>query len=345
MSPRVRIAGVHLPVLAVVYGCGDTQGIEAQMGTSVELVEIASVGVLDGAEEFVLGTVRDVRASGDGSFFVLDGSGRLVRWYDSDGSYRGGLTTKGQGPGEIEIPLAIDVSSDGTLSVLDLGNRRISVYRTTSGDLPFVASMSVPLSPYSYNERNLCRVADRWYLQHLMEGSVIRAYGEDGSVLHSWQTPHPPSEGDLGGLTPIAEIVMNSGMLLCAEDQSRIVAVGLRSETVRAYSLDGALLWERQIEGLVPERYEDLGNPSDGTHVGISLVRWSEGSALIQFEHWTGLRRTPDSVRIESIEISLDDGQEVSRTDQLPVIVEVAWPLVYSYENEPFPRVLVLERR
>lgn len=328
---------------------------EERVRLDVELVPEGALGLLEGPEESVFGNIRQVRAASDGSFFVLDGQGGTVRWYSQDMVPLGGITARGSGPGELGRPLAIDVTPAGRLGVLDPANGRIAAYRATPSGLQYEnATGQVVLSPYAYNERNLCGTEDRWYLHQQDEGRVIREYEVNGAKLATLEPAVRLSAQEYGVMAQVAEIVMNSGMLLCLVDRSLVVSAGLRSNIVRAYStVDGSLVWEVSLPGVDPEPYELEPAPgiaggfpleSDGAHVGVSLVRWSDESLIVQYRYWAGDRREPEVTRIESIQLAIADGGELARSDELPVVADVWRDLVYTFENEPYPQVLVFRR-
>ncbi len=112
---------------------------------------------------------------------------------------------------------------------------------------------------------------------------------------------------------------------------------------------DGSFLWETVVANLQPEKYTveegrppGFQNPTEGAHVAASAVRLSSESILVQFRFWVGDRRNPDLLRIDSIELALADGQELSRQDNLPRITDISDGVFFSYENDPFSRVRVL---
>ncbi len=92
------------------------------------LVAERSIGVVDGAPEYMFGSVRDVLESRDGSVLVVDFQAFAVRQYDATGAYLRTFGRKGQGPGEYTIPGTVGVLPDGRVLLLDAGNARVNVY-------------------------------------------------------------------------------------------------------------------------------------------------------------------------------------------------------------------------
>jgi hypothetical protein len=92
------------------------------------LIEEMSIGVVDGAEEYMFGDIADIAVAKDGSVFVLDRKIHGVRVYDARGKYTRTIGRRGQGPGEIASGSGIGLLPDGRLLVWDTGNWRVNVY-------------------------------------------------------------------------------------------------------------------------------------------------------------------------------------------------------------------------
>ena len=56
-------------------------------GNDVELMQEVRIGVLDGEPEYVFGWIVDMALGPDGSIFVVEGQGAVVRKYSPDGEY------------------------------------------------------------------------------------------------------------------------------------------------------------------------------------------------------------------------------------------------------------------
>ena len=98
------------------------------------LVEELSIGVADGAEEYVFGEIADVALGKDGSLYVFDGQVPVVRHYDASGKFLRNIGRAGSGPGEYRSASGIATMPDGRLLVWDTGNWRINVY-SAKGDV------------------------------------------------------------------------------------------------------------------------------------------------------------------------------------------------------------------
>ena len=128
----------------VASGCGEgtpdssRSGSSRQLGDTTfvfssspprgtaSLREVSRIGMIEGPPEYLLGTFPTFTMGPDGSFVVADGGN--LRLYDRDGTYVRTIARQGQGPGEVRALTGMDVSVDELLAVLDLGNRRVSVF-------------------------------------------------------------------------------------------------------------------------------------------------------------------------------------------------------------------------
>lgn len=80
--------------------------------------ELVSIGALEGESWEVLSRVRSVAFDDDANLYVLDADARVLK-FGPDGEFIAQIGRKGQGPGEINLPLAMVVSGDGSVVVAD----------------------------------------------------------------------------------------------------------------------------------------------------------------------------------------------------------------------------------
>jgi len=95
------------------------------------LEEEIRIGVSSGDPELQFGNVMGVDADREGRIYVLDGQARRVRVFDPQGGLVTSFGRSGGGPGEFsqalsQPPGGLFVGADGTLSVPDMGNQRLS---------------------------------------------------------------------------------------------------------------------------------------------------------------------------------------------------------------------------
>jgi hypothetical protein len=103
-------------------------------GGTATLVEEASIGVDEGAEEYMLGRVNGIWAS-DENIFVLEAQLPAVRVYDYGGTYVRQIGRGGEGPGEYASPMFLGGDDQGRIFVADYGTQRIALFSATGDDL------------------------------------------------------------------------------------------------------------------------------------------------------------------------------------------------------------------
>ena len=123
-----------------VLGCAEIEPMDSQP-KAIELIEDLRIGGLDGAVEYTFGSVSAVAPAPDGSIYVADRQGPVVRRYEADGNHVADVGRPGQGPGEYMAVDGLGVADDGTLMLYDQANGRLSRF---SRDGEFTGSISVP---------------------------------------------------------------------------------------------------------------------------------------------------------------------------------------------------------
>lgn len=126
LPPRVVVQGIAADTVVRMAGAPVHPGVAT-------LLEEVSIGVSDGAEEYMLGEVADIALGRDGSVYVLDRQVPGVRHYDASGRFLRTIGRSGSGPGEFRAMSGIATMGDGRLLLWDTGNWRLNVY-AANGD-------------------------------------------------------------------------------------------------------------------------------------------------------------------------------------------------------------------
>ena len=146
---RAAILVAALATLPLVQACGDARpdpGLQvvrdtvadtvvvrtlsgSVWGPGARLVPEVEIGVLEGADEYMFGSIASLAVAADGTIYVMDRQIPALRVYDADGAYRATWGREGGGPGEFAQPDGgLAVLSDGRVLIRDPGNARIQVY-------------------------------------------------------------------------------------------------------------------------------------------------------------------------------------------------------------------------
>lgn len=136
---RYHVATLVLLSVAAA-ACADTPEPQAPTGAVISIEEVLRVGGVDGAMEYTFGSISALAPAHDGSFYVADRQGPVIRKYDASGTHLFDVGRAGQGPGEFSSVDGLGVLADGRLLVYDGRNARLS---WISADGDFLESVSV----------------------------------------------------------------------------------------------------------------------------------------------------------------------------------------------------------
>lgn len=111
---------------------GDTVVVRTVSGSvwrdTATLEAEVTIGELEGADEYIFGSVSALGVGPEGTIYVLDRQVPALRVYAPDGTYLDTWGREGEGPGEYEQPRALSVRSDARVLVRDPGAGRILVF-------------------------------------------------------------------------------------------------------------------------------------------------------------------------------------------------------------------------
>ncbi|MDE2761888.1 MAG: 6-bladed beta-propeller [Gemmatimonadota bacterium] len=131
----------------------DLPGSDQRLDAGFE--ELFSVGVLDGEDWEMLGTVTHVAFDRDGNLYIVDGLGGMsigggarvvmpgsdgmrVLVFDASGNFLRQFGSAGEGPGEFNVPTGFAVTRDGTTIVADVGHGAYQLFGSDGSFLRMV---------------------------------------------------------------------------------------------------------------------------------------------------------------------------------------------------------------
>ena len=182
---------------AVIDTVADTITVRTTSGSvwgdTATLVAEVSVGVMEGANEYIIGDPISIAVASDGTLMVLDAQVPVLRVYGTDGVHLRDIGREGGGPGEYDSPDAMAVLPDGRILVRDPANSRISVFSPEGESLE-----QWPLSGgFNTNERFYVDTAGRSHATALLsrgaapwdwEFGLVR-YSPNGEILDTLVAP------------------------------------------------------------------------------------------------------------------------------------------------------------
>jgi hypothetical protein len=172
--------------LLLAFGVGSTAAAQTQRvhaegpgawGADLHLVEEIRIGRLDGAEEYLFGSVSGIAIGRDGAIHVADTQVPAIRAYDARGRFVRNLGGKGSGPGEYQSIGGIRTLPDGRVTIWDPRQGRISVYTAVGA---FEASHVVPGGLFADN------IFQTDHTGHFHVRTVIGVRTGDGNPETGW---------------------------------------------------------------------------------------------------------------------------------------------------------------
>jgi hypothetical protein len=92
------------------------------------LEEELSLGKADGEEAYLFSRINGLDVDDNGNIYVLDYRSAHVRVFDDRGVFLRTIGQKGQGPGEMEMPVFVQVEPSGELAVFDYLRRNLITF-------------------------------------------------------------------------------------------------------------------------------------------------------------------------------------------------------------------------
>lgn len=150
----IALTAAALPALQTLAAqeITDLPGRDQRLDADFE--ELFSIGVLDGEDWEMLGSVMHVAFDANGNLYIVDGLGGMsiggarvvglgsdgmrVLVFDASGAFVREFGSSGEGPGEFNMPTDFAVMRDGTTIVADLGHGAYQLFDADGGFLRMV---------------------------------------------------------------------------------------------------------------------------------------------------------------------------------------------------------------
>ncbi|MDH5467279.1 MAG: 6-bladed beta-propeller [Candidatus Aminicenantes bacterium] len=95
---------------------------------AISLEEELSIGSTEEREEYMFGYTVSIAVNDNGDIYILDIQQKNIRVFDRDGKYLKTIGGRGQGPGEMEMPTQIQITSQNELASFDLRRRSLEYF-------------------------------------------------------------------------------------------------------------------------------------------------------------------------------------------------------------------------
>lgn len=161
MKKKLSISVLILLMVITVFNIAAAQKIETvagvrtiqndavgKWGKSPELILefVKMIGELDSDDENVLFYMpADIAFDNAGNIYVLDAGNTRIQKFDPEGKFLATYGSKGQGPGEFQFPLSLDIGPDGKMFIPDMGNQRIQILKPNGRDHKSIQMTKEPI--------------------------------------------------------------------------------------------------------------------------------------------------------------------------------------------------------
>lgn len=300
-----------------------------------------SIGVAEGESPYLFGWVSDAEFLEDGALAVVDRQASLVRIFEPDGVYRTTLGGFGEGPGEMNVPLALLAPGPGSLWVVD-GPEGLHRFREDAGAWEFQDRVRMVGSRY---HSDAC-ASDSTVVVHGKanpEGQLLYALG--GSEGRERPFAAPYRYGDPFVVTEVAQgrLACADGLVLLAYERiNRVDAWAVGSgDPVRQTTFEGVRM--PPIREL-PER-GGVGLAPQGLTIfhGLLGVTGGKGSpVVVQYARRTAqdlAEGREDRYDIDTYVLDPLTGQGLYVGDEVPRVLAVRGDRLALLFPTPYPRV------
>lgn len=166
-------------LLLLAGGCGTSDAPETAMERTTDHT-IEDLTLFAGEPDTLIGTISAMEVAENGELFVRDGN--TLHAFRTDGTHRVSFGGPGEGPGEIQFPMGMNVRNDSVF-VVDLAKQG-QVTFTTDG--AYVGLVPVPVSGSRYAFGPDGHVA---ILGATAPDSTVAVYDDAGTELYQAVTP------------------------------------------------------------------------------------------------------------------------------------------------------------
>ena len=152
----------------------------------LKLIPELSIGDFEGEPHKTFYRIGPILSDEVGNIYICEFFDGHIRKFDKNGNYLLAIARKGQGPGELAMPMDMKLDCNGNLNVLELGNRRISVF-SPEGKYLGSNKIAIRIGSAKFAIDNLNSI----YISSWDEESdkIIHNYSSEGKLLRSFGDP------------------------------------------------------------------------------------------------------------------------------------------------------------
>lgn len=237
-------AGALLPATADSQWRGPKPSTPPQDIRRVPLGQVVRVGPIElriGAESedgpYLLGGSVGLEMGGDGTIYASEYPDGTIKAFDPSGRHLVTFGRAGRGPGEFINPIAMMHDGDSTLYATQ-GEFGTTVLTAIGDRIEYRRTIGI-----GDNYRSLCLMGDTVVAAGWVDGHMIHVLDADGKRVRSFGEGW--SKDTLESVRAMANRMFAT--VKCDDRRGRIYLANLGGPSLRAYTREGALLWERAL--------------------------------------------------------------------------------------------------
>ena len=240
-----------------------------------QLEEELSIGEEEVDENYMFNQPQSVKASEDGSIYVLDGRDICIKVYDREGKYKRTVGRQGQGPGEFSSGfLYFDISSDGKIYIMDCRNSCV-IIMDKDGD--FIHSFRLPgrLFMEMKTDKNNYIYFERGFTDEEMRKMSIHRYNSNGDEILNYgifKTVQPVIIKQTKTLTSARSSRIAATTVWTVDQEGKLYAGYGNKYQISVYNPNGSLSFKfgRDYPPITNKKYD--GTPLHPKYVGVFNV-------------------------------------------------------------------------
>ena len=311
----------------------------AQQGSDAPTIgrRVWSVGVESGnpAQEF--GVIIAAALGGDGTVYLLDEQNHTIRIFGADGSARGTIGRRGDGPCELQQPKSMVHDGKERLYVLDWQNG-LTALRTTPGSRPTcVYTRKLP-----FLGSDLCVLNGSLYVYSFTTAGILHKVSTSGDAQSSFGAPI-----NTGLSAGASRMIAAWGRVGCVPSSARIVTSLVTRKQIQATDLVGKPIWRDTLidflDVLVTPngRGHTIRQQDDGLDQVGPMILLRGDTLMVQVARRLGLQ----TVQVRTCFLLPSTGKCLRPTTDLPVILAVRDGKAVTLRKSDFPVVELVEFR
>jgi len=293
-------------------------------GCNIEVSRVVILGSEHG--EGYVDSPQDVSRVADSYVLVNRSVPHEIRVFDSSGAFQRVVGRFGRGPGEFLHIWDLDATAGGTLSVLDIGNQRLTLFGPNFEEMGSARLIGRPMMDGFVGLPGGGFILNAPYPDGKGGAALLHRLDAEGRRLFSFLRSEEASPR--GFSNPEGSLRIPA----VSPDGSRVYVAYRESMTVEEWSVDGELL---ATLAMSERSWEDFGfQPQTGYSPGIQHLRVDQNGFL-----WI-LIRVPDPSWEDAVEVVLHGNRRVQGISDY----NKYWDSIVQIWSPKEKRILVMRR-